>query len=66
LWQYAASRKFASFILDEVSEFFYLPNPSNRIMVLGPIQPLTEMSSRKLTGDKGRPASKAGKLTTIC
>jgi hypothetical protein len=29
-------------------------------------QSLTEMSTRNLPGDKGRPASKADTLTTIC
>jgi hypothetical protein len=34
-------------------------------MVLGSTQPLTEMSTRNLLGDKGRPARKAD-LTAIC
>jgi hypothetical protein len=34
---------------DEV-DFFNLPNPSSRIMTLGSIQPLTEMSIRNLPG----------------
>jgi hypothetical protein len=34
---------------DEV-DFFNLPNPSGRIMALGSTQPLTEMSTRSLSG----------------
>jgi hypothetical protein len=34
---------------------FNLPNPSIRTMALGSTQPLTEMSTRNLPGDKGRP-----------
>jgi hypothetical protein len=32
----------------------------------GSTQPLTEMSTRNLLGDKGRPARKADHLTAIC
>jgi hypothetical protein len=35
-------------------------------MILGLSQPLTEMSTRKLPGGKGRPAPKADNLTAIC
>jgi hypothetical protein len=35
-------------------------------MALGSTQPLTEMSTRNLTGGKQRPARKADNLTTIC
>jgi hypothetical protein len=35
-------------------------------MTLGSIQPLTEMSTRKIPGSKGRPARKADNLTAIC
>jgi hypothetical protein len=34
-------------------------------MALGPTQTLTEMSTRNLSGGKGRPARKADKLTII-
>jgi hypothetical protein len=44
-------------------EFFNLPNPSSRTMVLGSTQPLTEMTTRNLPG---WPARKADKLTAIC
>jgi hypothetical protein len=36
-----------------------LPNPSIRSRALGLILPLTEMSTRNLTGGKGRPESEA-------
>jgi hypothetical protein len=35
-------------------------------MDLGSTQPLTEMSTRNLPGDKGRPARKADNHTAIC
>jgi hypothetical protein len=35
-------------------------------MVLGSIQPLTEMSTRNPPGGKERPAPKADNLTAIC
>jgi hypothetical protein len=47
-------------------EFFNLPNPSSRTMVLGSTQPLTEKSIRNIPGGKGRPARKADKFTAIC
>jgi hypothetical protein len=49
LRHYATNRKIAGSIPDEV-DFFNLPNPSSRTMVLGSIQPLTEMSIRKHPG----------------
>jgi hypothetical protein len=39
---------------------------SSRTMALGSTQPLTEMSTRNLPGDKGWPESKADNLTAIC
>jgi hypothetical protein len=35
-------------------------------MALGSTQPLTEMSTRNLSGGKGRPERKADNLTAIC
>jgi hypothetical protein len=35
-------------------------------MALGSTQPLREMSTRNLPGDKGRSALKADNLTAIC
>jgi hypothetical protein len=49
---------------DEV-DFFNLPNPSNRTMVLGLTQPLTEMSTRNLPGGKKQPAHRADNLAAI-
>jgi hypothetical protein len=45
---------------------FNWPNPSHRTMALGSTQPLTEISTTNLSGDKGRPARKADNLTAIC
>jgi hypothetical protein len=49
-----------------VTGFFSWPNPSSRIMALGLIQSLTEISVRNLPGVKGRPTPKADNLTAIC
>jgi hypothetical protein len=46
--------------------FFNWLNPSIRAVALGPTQPLTEMSTRNLPGNKGRPACKADNHTAIC
>jgi hypothetical protein len=35
-------------------------------MALGSTQPLTEMSTKNLSGGKGRPVSEADNLTVIC
>jgi hypothetical protein len=35
-------------------------------MDLGSTQPVLEMNTRNLPGDKGLPACKAGNLTAIC
>jgi hypothetical protein len=66
LRNYATGRKVAGSIPFEVIEIFNLPNPSSRIMALGSIQPLTEMSTRNLPGGKGRPALNADNLIAIC
>jgi hypothetical protein len=47
-------------VADEV-DFF---NPSNRTMALGSTQPLTDMSTRNLSGGKGQPTCKADNTTT--
>jgi hypothetical protein len=49
LRQYATSRKVAGARLDE-ADFFSLPNPSSRTIVLGSTQPLTEMGTKNLPG----------------
>jgi hypothetical protein len=63
---YATSRKVAGSIPDEVIWFFNWPNPSSRTMALGSTHPLTEMSTKNLTGGKGRPARKSDNLTATC
>jgi hypothetical protein len=44
------NRYVAGSIPDEVIGFFNWPNPSNRTMALGSIQPLKEISTRNLPG----------------
>jgi hypothetical protein len=63
---YATSREVSNPIADEGIGFFNLPNPSSRTMSLESTQPLTEMSTRNLSGGKGRPARKANNFTAIC
>jgi hypothetical protein len=63
---YATSRKVAGSIPDEVIEFLNWPNTSSCTMALGSTQPLTEMSTRKIPGGKGRPALKADNFTLTC
>jgi hypothetical protein len=41
-------------------------NPSRCTMALGSTQPLTEMSTRNLPGDKERPERGADNFTVIC
>jgi hypothetical protein len=48
-------------ITDEVIGFFNWPNPSSRTMTLGSTQPLTEMSTRRLTSP-----SSVSRLSTEC
>jgi hypothetical protein len=66
LRHYVTSRKVLGSIPDEAIGFFNWPNPSSRNMALGSTGLLTEMSTRKLPGSKGRPARKADNLTAIC
>jgi hypothetical protein len=47
-------------------DIFNLPNPSSRTIALGSIQPLTEISTKNLPGDKGRSVRKADNLSAIC
>jgi hypothetical protein len=51
-------RKVAGSVPYQVIGFLNLPNPSSCTMALGSTQPLTEMSTRNLTGGKGRPTSR--------
>jgi hypothetical protein len=58
----SASRKIHS-----AFEFFDLPNPSSRAMALGPIQPVTDISTRNVSGAKGgRRVSLAILLPSVC
>jgi hypothetical protein len=66
LRHYDTRRKVASSIPDEVIRFFKWPNPSDRTMIMGPIQPVTEMSTRNLPGYKERPKRETDNLTAIC
>jgi hypothetical protein len=50
---------------DEV-DIFNLPNAFSRTMALESSQPLKEISSRNLPGDKMRLARRADKLAAIC
>jgi hypothetical protein len=50
---------------DEV-DFFNLRNLSSFTMALGPTQPLTEMSTRNLSGGKKQPVCRADNLADIC
>jgi hypothetical protein len=46
---------------DEIIDFF-----SSRSMALGLTEPLTEISTRKIPGGKGRRVRKADNITAIC
>jgi hypothetical protein len=50
---------------DYVIGFFNLPNPSSCTMALGSTQPLREMSTRNLPGDKGWPMHESDNLTAM-
>jgi hypothetical protein len=50
-------------IPDEVFGFFDVPNPSSCTLALEYTQPLTEMSTRNLLGDKGQ-AGRSVRMTT--
>jgi hypothetical protein len=55
----------AGSIPDKVTGFLNLPHPSSRTVALGLSQPLIEISTRNLHGDKARQVHKAD-LTAIC
>jgi hypothetical protein len=61
----STNQKVAGLILDGVMEFFILIYPSDRTMVLGSTQPLTEMSTGCIFWGQMRPVRKADNLTTI-
>jgi hypothetical protein len=62
---YATSRNLADSIADEVIAFFNGSNPSSRNMALGSTQPLIEISTRIIAGDKKRPVPNVGNLTAV-
>jgi hypothetical protein len=62
----ATSLNVVGFIPDEVIGFFSRPHPSSSSMALRSTQPLTEMSARNLSGDKGLLVHKADDLIAIC
>jgi hypothetical protein len=45
--------------------FFNLSDPFSRTMVLGSTQPVTEVSTRNLSGGKKRPARRADNLVAV-
>jgi len=51
-------------IPDRVIGIFHWHNPSDRSMVLGSTQPVTEMSTRRISWGYVRPVRKADNLTT--
>jgi hypothetical protein len=68
LRHYAASRKFAGSIPDDVN-YFNSPNPSGRTRSGGFTQRLTEMSTRSrrmFLGSRARPVRRADDLSVIC
>jgi hypothetical protein len=46
-------------------DFFNLPNSSSPTMPLGSTRPLTEMSTRNLSGGKKRPAHRTENLVAL-
>jgi hypothetical protein len=66
LRHYATSWKVTGSIFEEAIDIFNWTNPSSHTMALGSTQPVTEMSTRKLPGGKGRPARNPNNLTVIC
>jgi hypothetical protein len=65
LRRYATNRKVAGSIQDDVNGIFHWHNPSDRTMDLGSTQPLTEMSTRRISRGSMRPVRKADNLTTF-
>jgi hypothetical protein len=61
----ATNQKVAGSIPDGAMEFFIDINPSDRTMVLGLTQPLTEISTRSIFWGQMRPVRKADNLSTI-
>jgi hypothetical protein len=68
MWQHSWSRHYATSqkVAGLIPGFFNWSNPSSHTMVLGSTQPLTEMSTRNLSGGKGQLVHNAANLTAIC
>jgi hypothetical protein len=49
LWYWATNQKVAGSIPDGSIGIFHLHNPSERTMALGSTQPLTEMSTKRIS-----------------
>ena len=62
----ATNRKVAGLIPDGVIGIFNWHNPSDRTMILGATQPLTEMSTRSISWGQKRPLCKADLTTILC
>jgi hypothetical protein len=60
------SRKVACLIPDEFIGFFSQPNPSGCTITPRSTQPVTEMSTRNLSGCEGRLVCEADNLTAMC
>jgi hypothetical protein len=65
LRHYSTSRKVAGYVPHEFTAFLKLHNPSSRNIALEFTQALTEMTTRNLSGSKGRRVRDAD-LTPIC
>jgi hypothetical protein len=63
---YATSWNVVGSIPHEVIGFFNLSNPSSCTVAMESTQPLIEMTTRNLPGDKVRLACEADNLITIC
>jgi hypothetical protein len=61
----ATSRKVAGSIPDGVIEILHLHNPSGRTIALGLTQPLTEMSTRCISGGGGGKGGRGFGLITL-
>jgi hypothetical protein len=67
LRRYATGRKVTGSSPDQAIDFFFiLSNPSSHSIALGLPQPLTEMSTENVSGNRALTARKANNLTAIC
>ena len=67
LYKHQLDATIAGSIPDGVIGIFHVPNPSDRTMALGSTQPLTEMSTRRISYGLMLPVFKADNLTnSLC